>query len=155
MVKRTYTTGISFDHYPRGERREKRYKLAKIIEQLSEENYQLCRKHNKEVINYVLENKIQYQSIADLLPEITMGKGKFGVNELMTHIGLANNHLHSGFHLMFNSAKGFINRISKFQAILGWFKTEPLELVKWVLWQRSTYQIHVFQKRWGDKFSLP
>ncbi len=33
------------------------------------------------------------------------------------------------------------------EKILEWFKEEKLEMVKWVLWQRSTYQINEFKKK--------
>ncbi|MCG3218742.1 MAG: hypothetical protein KAR35_07035, partial [Candidatus Heimdallarchaeota archaeon] len=152
MVLRTYKTGLSLVHFPRKERKAIRHKLADIIEELSDENLKHARKFSKKIMDYLIDNNIDDLVISDPLPGIIIGKGKFGVNELMTHIGIANNHLHSSYHLMANSAKGYLDRVFKFQKILEWFKEEKLEMVKWVLWQRSTYQINEFKKRWNLNF---
>lgn len=151
-VMRSYTTGLSLSHYPKEERKEVRKKLQQILWELSDENLKICQKHNETAIEYLTSKGFVDQPILAPLPVEKGRRGKFGVNALMNQCGDARNHVHSGFHLLNNSAKGFIDRISKFQQILEWLRENPEELVKWVFWQRSTYAISTFQQKWGLSF---
>ena len=118
--------------------------LADIVEELSDENLKHARKYSKEILNYLIDNKIENLAISAPLPKITVGKGKFGVNELMTHIGIANNHLHSSYHLMANSAKGYLDRVFKFQKILPAFNHSDYIKIKFTFVVRAFFIITPF-----------
>ena len=151
-VMRTYSTGLSIQHYPRMERRAVRHKLRAIMKELSNENLQVCQKHNKEVIEFLTDTEFLDQCISDAIVEKSVSKGKFGVNAIMTYCGDSRNHIHSGFHLLQSASKGFVDRVIKFKEILHWMNTYPEELLTWILWHRSTYALHIFTRKWNLNF---
>ncbi|MCE7735708.1 MAG: hypothetical protein GPJ54_12570, partial [Candidatus Heimdallarchaeota archaeon] len=152
MVMRTYTTGLSLRHFPQIERGSVKKKLAAIVQQLSDENTKHCQKHALEVINHLIDLNIDNHCIMDPLPKVNGGKGKYGVNELMKKIDNAKNHLHSGYHQLLTSCKGYIDRINKVRDIFEFMNDNPREFISWILWQRSTYVNRIFAKKWNVKF---
>ncbi|MCE7737643.1 MAG: hypothetical protein GPJ54_22320, partial [Candidatus Heimdallarchaeota archaeon] len=152
MVMRTYTTGLSLKHFAQNERGSVKKRLAAIVQQLSDVNTKHCQKHAHEVVNHLIDQDIDNHCIMDPLPEINGGKGKYGVNELMKKIGTAKNHLHSGYHHLLTSSKGYIDRVNKVRDIFEFMENNPREFISWILWQRSTYVNRIFVKKWNVKF---
>ncbi|MHA2403265.1 MAG: hypothetical protein ACXADH_09775 [Candidatus Kariarchaeaceae archaeon] len=127
-------------------------RLARIVQQLSDENTQHCHNHAHAVVNYLIYNEISNHSISDPLPEIQSSTGKYGVNAIMKHIGEASNHLHSGYHHLLTSSKGYLDRITKVREILQFMEQHPTEFISWILWQRSTYANSHFAREWEVNF---
>ncbi|OLS22765.1 MAG: hypothetical protein HeimC2_28760 [Candidatus Heimdallarchaeota archaeon LC_2] len=152
MALRTYTTGLSLKHFPQNERRSVKRRLAAIVLQLSDENTKHCQKHAHEVVNYLIDQDIDNHCVMDPVAEVNGGKGKYGVNELMKKIGNAKNHLHSGYHQLLTSCKGYIDRVNKVREIFEFMNDNQKEFISWILWQRSTYANRVFAKKWNVKF---
>ncbi|MFV2015301.1 MAG: hypothetical protein ACC656_07735, partial [Candidatus Heimdallarchaeota archaeon] len=147
---RTYTTGISLSHFPQNERGLVKKRLASIVQQLSDINTEHCNRHAEAVVNHLLKNDIENQCISDPLIETKSGKGKYGVNAVMTEIGDASNHLHSAYHQLLTASKGYIDRINKLHEIFNWMNDE--EFIKFILWNRSTYANSYFAKKWKVSF---
>ena len=152
MVMRTYTTGLSLKHVPMRERGVVKKRLATIVQQLSDENTKHCQKHANEVVDHLIDLKINKHCIMDPLPELNGNNGKYAVNALMTKIGNASNHLHSGYHQLLTSSKGYIDRVNKLREIFEFMNTNPAEFVSWILWQRSTYACSYFARKWRASF---
>ncbi len=152
MVMRTYTTGLSLRHFPMKERGVVKKRLAAIVQQLSDENFKHCQKYANEVVNHLIDLDIDNHCIMDPLPELNGGRGKYGVNELMKRIGVASNHLHSGYHQLLTSSKGYIDRVNKLREIFEFMNTNPAEFASWILWQRSTYANKLFARKWNVSF---
>lgn len=152
MVLRTLKTGLSKNHFPRDQRKEMTDKLVQVLEELSEENLQVCQDHAETAITHVTAEGFLDQLITAPIPHPERNTGKYGVNALMTACEDSRNHIHSGMHMLQTAAKGLVDRVEKFQEILKWFDEHPDELVKWPFWYRSTYIIHIFSKRWKTNF---
>lgn len=149
---RTYATGLSLNHFPQNDRGSVKKRLAAIIQQLSDENTKHCQKYARDIVNHLVDMNIDNHCVMDPIPEVNGGKGKYGVNELMKKIGIANNHLHSGYHQLLTSCKGYIDRINKVRDIFEFMNDNPTEFISWILWQRSTYTNIIYAKKWNVKF---
>jgi len=153
MVMRTYTTGISLSHIPRKERGIHRKKLASIVNQLSDENTKLNVNKIRQAINYLMFDELKDIKVCDTLNLKEVRDGKFGVNGLMTDFNNSPNYLHSGYHQLLTTSKGYLDRVSKVQQIIQFMYDNKLEFVKWILWGRSVYANQTFAKKWQVKFS--
>lgn len=151
MAIRTYTTGLSLKHFPQNERGSVKKRLAAIVQQLSDENTKHCEKHALEVVNHLIDLDINNHCIMDPLPKINGGKGKYGVNELMKKIGNAKNHLHSGYHQLLTSCKGYIDRVNKFKDIFEFMEDNPVEFVSWTDFSVANKEIW----KWTVMIALP
>ena len=163
MAKRTYTTGISFAHFPKNKRKRARHRLATIVEELSNESMEFCSTYIDDVLQYFLGEV--NPRITDNIEIIDSESGKFGINAIMTQLNekyqsddgksanIAANHLHSAMHLLSGSTKGHYNRITKLIEVLSWLDQHPEEMMHYLLWGRSTYLNNVFAKYWKTTFN--
>ena len=111
-----------------------------------------CKKYSHEVIKHLLDLDIARHNIMKPLPVLNGGRGKFAVNAIMKKIGVASNHLHSGYHQLLTSSKGFVDRVNKVREILEFMDHNPQEFISWILWGRSTYTLKYFSKKWKLNF---
>jgi len=84
MAKRTYTTGISFAHIPGEERNSARFRLARIVDEISNESMDFCGSYIDDVIEYHIG--IKNPRISDKIEILDTESGKFGVNAIVVTV---------------------------------------------------------------------
>jgi len=161
VVTRSYSTGLSLGHLPRAERKTARLRLARIVEQLSSISTDFCAKYIDDTIEYFF-GKLDPR-ISEPINLRETAKGKFGVNQIMTHLNekyknvenspkFSANHLHSSIHLLSTATKGHYDRIKKLIEIFAWFKEHPQQMLQYLLWGRSIYLNYSFARYWKISF---